>query len=94
MKGRQIDDAHNTLQGVIGALGRDDIGVGEVSEQDGVIHFTLTKGRFTRHGQISADLLADKQQALVHLNGIIRKLSKEIESEHIEQAQAAGRVGA
>lgn len=89
MNERQIEDARNTLQGMISALGRDDIGVGEVSHRDGVIYFTLTKGRFTHKGQIPADVLADKQQAVAHVTGIVRKLSKEIESEHIEQAAQA-----
>jgi hypothetical protein len=86
---RQIDDIRNTLQAVISALGRDDIGVGDVSQDDGTVHFTLTRGHFTHSDDIPADLLADKQRALAHLNGIVRKLSKQIESEHIERATKA-----
>jgi hypothetical protein len=84
-----MSDVRNTLQGVVSALGRDDIAVGEVSQQDGVVHFTLTRGHFTQEGQIPAGLLADRQQTLAHMNGVVRKLSKEIESEHIKQATQA-----
>ncbi|MGH2454325.1 MAG: hypothetical protein ACRDF5_11305 [bacterium] len=86
MSDRQIDAAANTLQAMISALGRDDIGVGEVSQREGVIYFTLTKGHFTHSAQIPADLLTDRQRALIQLNGIVRTISKEIESEHIEAA--------
>ncbi|HEV8338757.1 MAG TPA: hypothetical protein VGR25_03760 [bacterium] len=86
MTQRQIDETRNALQAIVSALGRDDIGVGEVSEQGGVVSFTLTKGRFTHSDQIPADLLADKERALPALNGIVRKLSKQIESDHIEHA--------
>jgi len=90
MNERQIDDARNFLQAVVSALGRDDIGVGEVSQQDGVIYFTLTRGHFTEKGQIPAELLADRQRALAQMNGILLKLSKKIEGAHIAQAiQAA-----
>ncbi len=86
----QITETRNAVQAIISALGRDDIGVGDVSHEGDAVHFTLTKGRFTHSDQISADLLADKERALPALNGILLKLSKAIESEHIEAA-AQGR---
>lgn len=89
MTEREMANLRNTLQGVVSALGRDDIAVGEVSQQDGVVHFTLTRGHFMQEGEIPAEVLADKQQALVHITGIVRKLSKEIESEHIAHAAKA-----
>jgi hypothetical protein len=78
-----VDQMKALLREYVGALGRDDIGVGDVSEAGGVISFTLTKGEHSHRGQMHADLLENRDRALQALTEIVMKISKPIEREHI-----------
>lgn len=75
------------LQQLVSGLGRDDIGVGELTEADGSLHFTLTRGQHVHQAQLPVGMLANKDQARAAVMTIIPKLSKVIEQEHIQAAQ-------
>jgi hypothetical protein len=68
-------------------LGRDDIGVGEVSESDGRVRLTLTRGDHALQADMPLDVLADHERALAAMLAIVPALSKVIEPEHLEAAR-------
>ena len=76
------------LQELVTHLGRDDIGVGEVSESDGRVHFTLSRGEHSLQADMPLEVLEDHDRALAAMLAIVPDLSKAIEREHIEAARS------
>jgi hypothetical protein len=71
MKDMTGRDYRLRLEELVRHLGRDDIGVGEVVEADGLVHFTLVRGNFSHRAEIASDVLADRERALAALVAII-----------------------
>jgi hypothetical protein len=86
MNQKQLQQIREVLQQVVTAQGRDDIAVGDVSEADGKIRFTLTRGRFTHTDEVPIEVFKDAATARDRLTPAIFRLSKQVEREHIEQA--------
>ena len=76
------------LQELVTHLGRDDIGVGDVSESNGRVRFTLTRGDHALQADMPLDVLKDHERALAAMLAIVPGLSKVIEREHIEAAKS------
>jgi len=81
------------LQQLVSGLGRDDIGVGEVSKgEDGRLVFTLTRGELSHQAELSPEILTDKDRARAAMMAIIPKISKQIEREYLQAAQHEGKT--
>ena len=76
------------LQELVMHLGRDDIGVGEVTEVEDRVQFTLTRGDHALKGEMPIDALHDHERALAAMLAIVPGLSKAIERDHIEAAHS------
>lgn len=84
---REHGKHRDRLQELVTHLGRDDIGVGEVSESDDRVRFTLTRGDHALQADMPLDVLADHDRALAAMLAIVPALSKAIEEEHIKAAR-------
>jgi hypothetical protein len=76
------------LQELVTHLGRDDIGVGEVTEANGRVRFSLTRGDHALKAEMPIDVLKDHDRALAAMLAIVPGLSKAIEREHMEAAHS------
>lgn len=93
MAAPSLSEGHNMLRSLIQSLGRDDIAVTDVSEEDGNIRFALTRAGHRHEAVMPLDVLADRSRALPAMMAILPKLSKSIEREHLEKAKAGGTIG-
>ncbi len=89
MTARDLETHRNTLQALVSSLGRDDIGVGEVSQENGRLRFTLTRGEHSHTDEIPIDVLADRERAMAKLMAILPKISKPIEEKHLGSSTSA-----
>lgn len=89
MTERDLETHRNTLQALVSSLGRDDIAVGEVSQEDGRLRFTLTRGDHAHSDEISIDVLADRERAMKALMVILPKISKAVEEKHLGSSTPA-----
>lgn len=88
MAARDLETHRNTLQALVSSLGRDDIGVGEVSQENGRLRFTLTRGEHSHTDEIPIDVLADRERAMAKLMAILPKISKPVEEKHLETSSS------
>lgn len=88
MTERDLENHRNTLQALVSSLGRDDIAVGEVSQEDGRLRFTLTRGEYSHTDEIPIDVLADRERAMAKLMAILPKISKPVEEKHLETSSS------
>jgi hypothetical protein len=85
---QRIETQRRQIEEMLTSLGRDDIGVGEVEDVGtGHLRVTFLHGHFSHAAEIDAGKLDDPQQAKAALVIAIRKLTRDIEAEHIEKAQ-------
>ncbi len=76
------------LQQIVSGLGRDDIGVGEVTKGENErLMFTLTRGELSYQAELPLEILTDKDRARAAMMAIIPKISKQIEREYLQAAQ-------
>ena len=76
-----------TIENAIVALGRDDVGVGDVTETEhGTLAVTLSRGAHSTVEEVPVDALRDRGQANQALVKAIRGLSKEVALETINKA--------
>jgi hypothetical protein len=87
MTEKELKAHREFLQTLLSSLGRDDIGVGELSEVDGMLVFALTRGDHTYRAELPVGLIVDRDKAKSAMAALIPRLSKVIEREHIEAAQ-------
>lgn len=87
---RELEGYREQLQQLVVQLGRDDIGLGEVTEAVGKIHFTLARGHHTHQAEMPLEVLKDHHRALAAMMAIVPQLSKAVEQEHIEEASREG----
>lgn len=88
MDGKRLAKIREILQQLVMMQGRDDIGVGEIAETNGKVRFTLMRGRFTHTDELPLEVFGDLQTARDRITPAIFRLSKQVEREHIEQAEA------
>jgi len=72
----------------LAALGRDDIGVGEVREVDDTLQIEFVKGTMREEGSIPLRVLNDPERARAALSGALLALTTAVERRHIEKAMA------
>jgi hypothetical protein len=75
------------LQQLVTGLGRDDIGIGEVTKEEGRLVFTLTRGELSHQAELPLEILTDKDRVRAAMMAIIPKISKQIEQQHLQAAQ-------
>jgi len=84
---KNLAQYRQALQEAVGALGRDDIGVGEVRLiRDGVLAVTFQRGTHQDVREIPVDTLQRRDTAHQAVTEAIRPLSKEVEREVMERA--------
>lgn len=91
---------HNTqryrqvIEEALAALGRDDVGVGGVSESsDGILRVTFSRGPHTHTIDVALDQLRDREHARAAINVAVLSLSKDIAQEAIKKALALSDEG-
>ncbi|MDR5684353.1 MAG: hypothetical protein QN163_10085 [Armatimonadota bacterium] len=85
---QRIETRRRQIEEILTSLGRDDLGVGEVEDLgEGRLRVTFLHGHFRHAAELDAGKLDDPQQAKAALMIAVRKLSKDIEAEHIGKAQ-------
>jgi hypothetical protein len=76
-----------TIEEAIVGLGRDDVGVGEVTEtQRGTLSVTLSRGTHSTTEEIPLEALQGRSQANQAVVKAIRGLSKEVAQEALHKA--------
>jgi hypothetical protein len=88
MASQSLAKHQELLQDLVAGLGRDDIGVGDVTESGGMVHFTLRKGDYEHRDQIPVEALTEPDRALPLVLAMLPKISKPIERQHIAKAEA------
>jgi hypothetical protein len=85
---KELQEYKNFIEQTLVAMGRDDVGVGEVVERDaGVLAVTLSRGSHTQTVEVPVDKLQQKELARVTITRAILGLSKEVEKETMEIAE-------
>lgn len=84
---RALEQYRRILEEAVAGSGRDDIGVGAVTQaRDGVIAVELSRGTHKHTAEIPADSLNDHEGARRAVTLAIRTLSKEVTQENLEKA--------
>lgn len=76
----------NILGSMLNVLGRDDVRVIDVKEEDGTIHFILAEGKMTHADRIPSELLEDRLE-------LSRRLNTILQAEHPAPASSGLRSG-
>jgi hypothetical protein len=84
MKAREIEAYRRLVEDLISRFGRDDIAVGEASEADGKLQFSLIKAGRLYRAEIPLAAFADSKQVRAAVNAILFRFSKAVEPEHVE----------
>jgi hypothetical protein len=85
---RELQDYRKFIEETLIAMGRDDVGVGDVVEKsEGVLAVTFSRGTHTQTVDVPVDHLQQKEQARTAITRAILSLSKEIEKESMEIAE-------
>ena len=74
----------NILGSMLNLLGRDDVRVIDVKEEDVMIHFTLAEGKITHADRIPSELLEDRLE-------LSRRLNTLLQQEHAASASSGRR---
>lgn len=85
----RLEDWRKLLEQHLARLGRDDIGIGEITQTDtGHLQIEFINGTMRRNATIALEELQDSERARGALNAALLRISKAIEQQHI---QAAGK---
>jgi hypothetical protein len=85
---RELQDYRKFIEETLIAMGRDDVGVGDVVDKsEGVLAVTFSRGTHTQTVDVPVDHLQQKKQARTAITRAILSLSKEIEKESMEIAE-------
>jgi hypothetical protein len=88
LKPKEVEDYKRLIEETLIAMGRDDVGVGEVAEkQEGTLAVALSRGAHTETVEVPVDRLQGKEQARATINRAILGLSKAVEKETMEIAE-------
>jgi len=84
----QLEQWRRLLENYLARLGRDDIGVGAVTESGpNELQIEFIKGGLRRSATLPADVLSSFEQARGALNVALLQISKTVERQHIAAAK-------
>lgn len=87
MRDKDLEQYRHTLEEAVAGSGRDDIGVGKVTESsEGVIAVEFSRGTHTHTAEIPANALQDHESARRAVTIAIRSISKEVAQENLQKA--------
>jgi ABC-type hemin transport system ATPase subunit len=85
---KQLQEYRRFIEQTLVAMGRDDVGVGEVVEkQQGVLGVTLSRGSHTHTVDVPVSDLQQNEQARVAITRAMFGLSKAVEKETMDIAE-------
>lgn len=85
---KELQEYKRFIEQTLAALGRDDVGVGDVTEKDaGILGVTFSRGSHTHTVDVPAASLQQNEQARVAITRAIFGLSKAIEQETMKTAE-------
>lgn len=85
---KELQEYRRFIEQTLVAMGRDDVGVGDVTEKsEGVLGVTLSRGSHTHTVDVPVASLQQNEQARVAITRAIFGLSKAIEKETMEIAE-------
>lgn len=89
---KELEGCKRVIEETLTALGREDVGVGDVAEKSGgMLAVALSRGAHTQTVEVRIDELRGKEQARTTMGRAIIGLSKAIEKETIETAERLAR---
>jgi hypothetical protein len=92
LKPKELEECRRVIEETLIALGRDDVGVGDVAEKtEGMLAVALSRGAHTQTVEVPIDALRGKEQARTTISRAIFGLSKAIEKETMETAERLAR---
>lgn len=92
LKHKELEECKRVIEETLIALGRDDVGVGDVTEKsEGTLTVALSRGTHTQTVEVPIDELRGKEQARTTIGRAILGLSKAIEKETMETAERLAR---
>jgi hypothetical protein len=84
---KDLQKYHQVIEEAVVGLGRDDIGVGDVTEaREGVLTVTFSRGSHTSVEDIPVDKLQNKEDAERAVRSVMLALSKRIAQESLHKA--------
>lgn len=84
---KDLDQYRRTIEEAVVGTGRDDIGVGKVTEaRDGILAVEFSRGTHNTTVEIPAAALADHEGARRAVTVAIRGISKEVAQEQLQKA--------
>lgn len=87
LRDRELEQYRRVVEEAVADTGRDDIGVGAVTEAEGgKIAVEFSRGTHTYQAEIPAAALQDHGEARRTINTAILKLSKEVAQEQLEKS--------
>ncbi|HET7264455.1 MAG TPA: hypothetical protein VFL28_07290 [bacterium] len=87
LNNKALEQYRRVLEEAVAGSGRDDIGVGAVTEpRSGVIAVEFSRGTHMHTAEIPADSLQDHEGARRAVTSAIRALSKEVAQENLQKA--------
>jgi ABC-type hemin transport system ATPase subunit len=85
---KELQEYRRFIEQTLVAMGRDDVGVGDVTEKsEGVLGVTLSRGSHTHTVDVPVASLQQNEQARVAITRAIFGLSKAIEKETMDIAE-------
>ena len=87
LRDKELEQYRRTLEEAVAGAGRDDIGVGQVTEaREGIIAVEFSRGTHNHTAEIPAAALQDHESARRHVSAAILTLSKEVAQEQLQKA--------
>lgn len=85
---KALQEYRRFIEQTLVAMGRDDVGVGDVVEkQEGILGVTLSRGSHTHTVDVPVSHLQQNEQARIAITRAIFGLSKAVEQETMEIAE-------
>lgn len=92
LKPKELGECKRIIEQTLIALGRDDVGVGDVAEPSaGTLSVAFSRGGHIQTVEVPINELRAKEQARTTINRAILGLSKAIEKETMETAERLAR---
>jgi hypothetical protein len=87
LRDKDLEQYRRVVEEAVANIGRDDIGVGSVSERtEGVLTVEFSRGTHHHSAEIPVADLQDHESARRSVTNVIRNLSKEVAQEQLEKA--------
>jgi hypothetical protein len=86
LRDKDLEQYRRVVEETVANIGRDDIGVGSVSEHtEGVLTVEFSRGTHHHSAEIPVADLQDHESARRSVTSVIRSLSKEVSQEQLEK---------